>query len=271
MAYVSYRTPSGIYWTKNRVPLREGELVLTDGGSEVRGRCGNRISNTPEQPVAQNEPPAEAFDETTPNWPSWGTVATEASEHANHALSEQGAAVPVTSLASQPAITSPLAGDPATAGGEESSAPSGLFVSPLMGGGGGVPPGAGIPSPSSNNPGGGAGSTDPAGPGIADPSTYPPPSGSGVGLMPPRTAPTASAPWTLPPLTDPDPGGENPPVTPDPPIPPDPLGVPPPPFGPPPPPPPHPVPTPEPSSRLAFLLGAAMLAVLGIAKRNRQS
>src|SRR5215469_6528016 len=55
-AYVSYRVGNQIYWTRRKVPLRAGETLLTDGHSFARGRCGNRISETPKSPVSPEEP-----------------------------------------------------------------------------------------------------------------------------------------------------------------------------------------------------------------------
>ncbi len=54
--YVSYRFGGHIYWTKKRLLVRAGETVITDGQHEARTRCGNRISETPMQPVRQDEP-----------------------------------------------------------------------------------------------------------------------------------------------------------------------------------------------------------------------
>jgi len=55
-AYVSYRKDGRVYWTKQKVQLRRGEVVLTNGTDEVRGRCGNRISMEPLLPVSDEEP-----------------------------------------------------------------------------------------------------------------------------------------------------------------------------------------------------------------------
>ena len=41
--YVSYRVGNQIYWTHHLVRIRKGELVLTDGHTMIRGRCGNQI------------------------------------------------------------------------------------------------------------------------------------------------------------------------------------------------------------------------------------
>ena len=42
--YVSYRTGDKIYWTRKKLTIPRGELVLTDGRTMIRARCGNRIS-----------------------------------------------------------------------------------------------------------------------------------------------------------------------------------------------------------------------------------
>lgn len=60
--YVSYRLGGHIYWTKKRVLLRAGETLITDGKHEARTRCGNRISDTPVQPVSDKEPPSSAMN-----------------------------------------------------------------------------------------------------------------------------------------------------------------------------------------------------------------
>jgi len=60
--YVSYRKGNEIYWTRNPVRITAGETLLTDGVLFARARCGNRISMTPEVPVAGVEPPSEIID-----------------------------------------------------------------------------------------------------------------------------------------------------------------------------------------------------------------
>ena len=62
-AYVSYRKDNQIYWTRNKVKLSEGETILTDGTNEIRARCGNCISDTPQFPVAEVEPASAEFDQ----------------------------------------------------------------------------------------------------------------------------------------------------------------------------------------------------------------
>ena len=67
MAHVSFRVGSQIYWTKNRVTIRPGEVVLTDGDNKIRARCGNRISDLPQFPALPGEPAEKTMDEPTPD------------------------------------------------------------------------------------------------------------------------------------------------------------------------------------------------------------
>jgi len=60
--YVSYRKGNQIYWTRNPIRIAAGETLLTDGVLFARARCGNRISMTPEVPVAHVDPPPEIID-----------------------------------------------------------------------------------------------------------------------------------------------------------------------------------------------------------------
>jgi hypothetical protein len=60
--HVSYRKGDKVYWTAGTVMLAAGETVLSDGASEIRGRCGNRISDRAMLPVAMNEPTEQELD-----------------------------------------------------------------------------------------------------------------------------------------------------------------------------------------------------------------
>ena len=60
--HVSYRIGDNIYWTKHKVRLAAGEDLLTDGTQLVRTRCANRIADTPQGMVADNEPAPEMLD-----------------------------------------------------------------------------------------------------------------------------------------------------------------------------------------------------------------
>jgi hypothetical protein len=56
--YASYRQGRSIVWTNSRIRVRAGEVVMADrSGNLVRGRCGNRLSDTPRLPVAFVQPP----------------------------------------------------------------------------------------------------------------------------------------------------------------------------------------------------------------------
>lgn len=59
--YVSYRIRDKVYWSRRLMTIKKGELVLTDGESLLRGRCGNRISPIALSPVApEGVEPTEA-------------------------------------------------------------------------------------------------------------------------------------------------------------------------------------------------------------------
>ena len=60
--HVSYRRDDQVYWTANKVNIPAGEALLTDGECEVRARCGNRVSASPQLPVSDEEPLMESFD-----------------------------------------------------------------------------------------------------------------------------------------------------------------------------------------------------------------
>jgi hypothetical protein len=60
--YVSYRKGDKVYWTAQKVVLAQGETLLSDGSNEIRGRCGNRISDTPRLPVEANGPTMAMLD-----------------------------------------------------------------------------------------------------------------------------------------------------------------------------------------------------------------
>ncbi len=56
--YASYRIKNQIYWTRKKLRIHKGEYLLTDGVAFARTRCGNRLSDTPQLPVAPQEPAA---------------------------------------------------------------------------------------------------------------------------------------------------------------------------------------------------------------------
>ncbi len=57
--YVSYRLHNRVFWTRKRLRIPKGEVLLTDGTNFARTRCGNRLSNkaapntTAEEPMAR--------------------------------------------------------------------------------------------------------------------------------------------------------------------------------------------------------------------------
>jgi hypothetical protein len=171
LAYVSYRIGNKIYWTKNKVHLKKGEMILTDGLTQVRARCGNCISMQPMAPTSEAEPDAVQTD----------------------ALMAPGAQVPLA----PPASTGIGAGTILAA--ELSAGPEGFLgpfngVGPSFGGalplGGSGGSGSGGPGPS------GPSGNEPSLPGLIPPIVVPgnPPGGGGT---PPEFTPPEDP---LPPL-----------------------------------------------------------------------
>ena len=60
--YLSYRIRDSVYWTRRKVRLHPGELLLTDGKITARARCGNQISDTIQPEVSNEEPDVDVMD-----------------------------------------------------------------------------------------------------------------------------------------------------------------------------------------------------------------
>jgi hypothetical protein len=54
--YASYRLNDSVYWTKHKIYVPKGELILTNGFVMVRARCGNRLAFTPPFPSLPSPP-----------------------------------------------------------------------------------------------------------------------------------------------------------------------------------------------------------------------
>ena len=54
--YVSFRVKDHIFWTRNRLRISKGEVLLTDGHNYARTRCGNRLSATPKAQTTSLQP-----------------------------------------------------------------------------------------------------------------------------------------------------------------------------------------------------------------------
>jgi hypothetical protein len=63
LVYLSYRIGNKVFWTKKKVHLRKGEKLITDGKIAARTRCANRVSESAQNAVSPEEPPAEKFEE----------------------------------------------------------------------------------------------------------------------------------------------------------------------------------------------------------------
>lgn len=61
--FLSYRIRDTVFWTRKRVRLQPGELLLTDGNITARARCGNQISDTAKPEVSNEEPDEDVLDQ----------------------------------------------------------------------------------------------------------------------------------------------------------------------------------------------------------------
>lgn len=113
-AYVSYRKGDLIFWTRRRVSLAKGERVITDGKHTVRSRCGNDVSDTPQEPTSPSEPTTTALDTPLPDVPFQPQVPPPPIS----SLLPPGIFVPVfPPVAPPPPIILPPGGGPPPSGG----------------------------------------------------------------------------------------------------------------------------------------------------------
>jgi hypothetical protein len=61
--YLSYRIRDTVFWTRRRIRLHLGELLLTDGKITARARCGNQISDIAKPEVSSEEPDEDVLDQ----------------------------------------------------------------------------------------------------------------------------------------------------------------------------------------------------------------
>jgi len=54
--YVSYRMHDQVFWTRNKLRIPKGEILLTDGYNYARTRCGNRLASKPQSKTAAIQP-----------------------------------------------------------------------------------------------------------------------------------------------------------------------------------------------------------------------
>jgi len=143
-AYVSYRRGDTVRWTRERVWLKPGETVLTDGTTMIRARCGNCVSDVKQENVAEVGPVyGELDDFVVPPTPDTGVdaFAADAEEQLTNLLEVPFAPRALAWLAPGAGLLVPdMTGDPA-APSPFSVAPSPFGnVPPLVipGGSGGV-------------------------------------------------------------------------------------------------------------------------------------
>ncbi len=67
--HVSYRKNGEIFWTKKKLKIAKGEILVTDGSNIARTRCANLLAEFPRGRTSPDEPPPEVFD--SPEYPPW--------------------------------------------------------------------------------------------------------------------------------------------------------------------------------------------------------
>ncbi len=61
--YLSYRIRDTVFWTRRKIRLHRGELLLTDGKITARARCGNQIYDTAKPEISEEEPEEDVMDQ----------------------------------------------------------------------------------------------------------------------------------------------------------------------------------------------------------------
>ena len=61
--YVSYRIRDSIFWTRKKIRLPAGEMLLTDGKIAARAKCGNQISDVAKPDISDEEPEQDVMEQ----------------------------------------------------------------------------------------------------------------------------------------------------------------------------------------------------------------
>ena len=97
--YVSYRIGDKVYWTRKKVSLRPGEILISDGKIVARTRCGNRVALAPLGPPAMLDPLEMDLDQPLFSTPM---VTREVDPQADSYLTSLPSSPPETANALQP-------------------------------------------------------------------------------------------------------------------------------------------------------------------------
>lgn len=149
--YVSYRVKDQVYWTKKRLRIPKGELLVTDGKNFARTRCGNRLSEAPQKAVRPHDPDPAALSlpavnpkmlpkMALANAPVLGDMPASGAAIGN---ASSGALAPVESTPNPIAVAQPMVPFEPIWGGQ-----------PVVGGGGTIPGGPVIAGGGGSSPGG---------------------------------------------------------------------------------------------------------------------
>jgi len=110
--YVSYRIKDQVYWTKKKLRIPSGELLLTDGVQYARARCGNRLSDTPRKAAASpHEPDAAVLSLPAVNMGLLPKLAL-AIPPDPHEIPSDPSTLPVTGITTGPLPNLTVSGEP---------------------------------------------------------------------------------------------------------------------------------------------------------------
>jgi len=289
--YVSYRKGDQVFWTAKKLMLVQGETLLSDGENEMRARCANRISDVPRFPVEPHGPGEKELDIVLEGamgdaegmfLATAGGIDLDQGGGARYPLAYfpdggglvQPAGSPPAAHSAPPSVPNPGlppvygSGRPVYGMAQSSASHSDPGARPGTGASGGGVPDGGVKAEAPSSPEGGAPVDTPVNTPVDTPvgevPSTPPGGGTPVTPVTPGTVPGKDAPGPVgqPPTPMPEAGPEVPPYVPTspgvPPVTPGDADLPAP-----------PVEVPEPGT--LWLSSAAMVSMLWLRRRTRQT
>jgi hypothetical protein len=154
--YASFRLNNHIFWTRHRLLIPKGEVLLTDGQNYARTRCGNRLSNTAKPDITPLQPP-DALLSLPPFRPELltkGPIELAPAPPIGE-LAQEHPALPVVSPRLAPYLPTGTEAElrlPESGLAPESSSPMGGVAPPYRASSGATPTGSPLPPPSNSIP-----------------------------------------------------------------------------------------------------------------------
>ncbi len=120
MLYASFRQGRSIVWTSAPILVHAGEAVFADRtGNLVRGRCGNRLSETARSPAAIVEPPEVASESPQISFPAEPVLPDTSFSSLDDSMTDLDASLPsFPSIEEPPSHPAPPSPPPGVPGGD---------------------------------------------------------------------------------------------------------------------------------------------------------